>query len=59
MKLSQFQFLLPKDRLAQEPTRWRDECKLMVVHKDTGEIEHRIFKDVPAFTERRRRPART
>ena len=46
MKLSQFQFLLPKDRIAQEPTRWRDECRLMVVHKDTGEIEHRIFKDI-------------
>ncbi len=46
MKLSQFQFLLPKERVAQEPTRWRDECKLMVVHKDTGEIEHRLFKDI-------------
>ena len=46
MKLSQFQFLLPKERMAQEPTRWRDECKLMVVHKDSGEIEHRLFKDI-------------
>ncbi len=46
MKLSQFQFLLPKDKLAKSPTTWRDECKLMVVHKDTGEIEHRIFKDI-------------
>ena len=46
MKLSQFQFLLPKSKLAQEPTKWRDECKLMVVHKDTGEIEHKIFKDI-------------
>jgi len=46
MKLSQFQFSLPKDKIAQEPTRWRDECKLMVLHKDTGEIEHRIFKDI-------------
>ena len=46
MKLSQFQFLLPKERVAQEPTRWRDECKLMVVHKDTGEIEHKLFKDI-------------
>ena len=46
MKLSQFQFILPKERVAQEPTRWRDECKLMVVHKDTGEIEHRLFKDI-------------
>lgn len=46
MKLSQFQFLLPKSKLAQTPTKWRDECKLMVVHKDTGEIEHKLFKDI-------------
>lgn len=46
MKLSQFDFDLPKDRIAKEPTRWRDECKLMVLHKDTGEIEHRVFKNV-------------
>lgn len=46
MKLSQFHFLLPKDRMAQEPPRWRDECRLMVVRKDTGEIEHKIFKDI-------------
>ncbi|MBQ6578416.1 MAG: tRNA preQ1(34) S-adenosylmethionine ribosyltransferase-isomerase QueA [Bacteroidales bacterium] len=46
MKLSQFQFALPKDRVATQPPRWRDECKLMVLHKDTGEIEHRIFKDI-------------
>lgn len=46
MKLSQFNFDLPKDRIAKEPTRWRDECKLMVLHKDTGEIEHRQFKNI-------------
>lgn len=46
MKLSQFQFLLPKDRVAQEPARWRDECKLMVLNRRTGEIEHRLFRDV-------------
>lgn len=46
MKLSQFQFDLPKERIASEPTRWRDECRMMVLHKDTGEIEHKIFKDI-------------
>ena len=46
MKLSQFQFILPKSQVAQEPTRWRDECRLMVVDKKTGAIEHRIFKDI-------------
>lgn len=46
MKLSQFDFNLPKEKIAHEPSRWRDECKLMVLHKDTGEIEHKLFKDV-------------
>jgi len=46
MKLSQFDFNLPQEKIATEPTKWRDECKLMVLHKDSGEIEHRIFKDI-------------
>ncbi len=46
MKLSQFSFPLTKEKVASEPARWRDECKLMVLHKDTGEIEHRLFKDI-------------
>jgi S-adenosylmethionine:tRNA ribosyltransferase-isomerase len=46
MKLSQFQFILPKDRVAQEPPRWRDECRLLVLDRKTGAIEHRLFKDV-------------
>ena len=46
MKLSQFNFNLTKDRIASEPPRWRDECKLMVLRKETGEIEHRLFKDI-------------
>ena len=46
MKLSQFNFELTKDRIAQEPVRWRDEARLMVLHKDTGELEHRLFKDI-------------
>ncbi|MBR5042375.1 MAG: tRNA preQ1(34) S-adenosylmethionine ribosyltransferase-isomerase QueA [Bacteroidales bacterium] len=46
MKLSQFNFNLPQERIAKEPARWRDECKLMVLHKKTGEIEHRLFKDI-------------
>ncbi len=46
MKLSQFKFNLPEERIAMEPTFHRDDAKLMVVHKNTGEIEHRLFKDV-------------
>ena len=46
MKLSQFKFNLPEERIAMEPTFHRDDAKLMVVHKNTGEIEHRLFKEV-------------
>ena len=55
MKLSQFQFDLPSEKIAKEPTRWRDECKLLVLHKDTGEIEHRIFKDIIEYFGKRDR----
>ena len=46
MKLSQFKFNLPEERIAKEPTFHRDDAKLMVLHKKTGEIEHRQFKNV-------------
>lgn len=46
MKLSQFKFKLPEERIALRPSYHRDECKLMVVHKKTGDIEHKVFKDV-------------
>lgn len=46
MKLSQFKFKLPEEKIALHPTKYRDESRLMVVHKKTGEIEHRVFKDV-------------
>src|SRR5574344_137063 len=42
MKLSQFKFRLPEEQVALEPPFHRDECKLMVVHKKSGEIE--MFK---------------
>ena len=45
-KLSQFNFELPEKLVAKYPTEYRDESRLMVVHKDTGKIEHRVFKDV-------------
>nr|HQU60000.1 S-adenosylmethionine:tRNA ribosyltransferase-isomerase [Saprospiraceae bacterium] len=45
-KLSQFDFELPKKLIAQYPAENRHESRLMVVHKDSGKIEHRIFKDI-------------
>lgn len=49
MKLSQFKFDLPIDLIAQNPAKERDQSRLMVVHKDTGKIEHRLFKDVMEY----------
>ncbi len=46
MKLSQFKFDLPLNLIAQHPAKTREESRLMVVHRDTGKIEHKIFKDV-------------
>lgn len=51
MKLSEFKFDLPPGLLAHYPTENRDESRLMVVHKDTGEIEHKVFKDVIDYFE--------
>ena len=45
-KLSHFAFDLPKELIAQYPTDRRDESRLMVIHKDTGKIEHKVFKDI-------------
>lgn len=50
MKLSQFKFKLPEERIAQEPSPFRDDCRLMVVHAKSGVIEHRnSFRDVLEF----------
>ncbi|MDB4918148.1 tRNA preQ1(34) S-adenosylmethionine ribosyltransferase-isomerase QueA [Mucilaginibacter sp.] len=46
MKLSQFKFNLPESLVAHTPAGIRDESKLMVLHRDSGKIEHKIFKDV-------------
>lgn len=46
MKLSQFNFNLTMDQIAKYPANFRDESRLMVLHKDTGEIEHKVFKDI-------------
>ncbi|MFT4535725.1 MAG: S-adenosylmethionine:tRNA ribosyltransferase-isomerase [Saprospiraceae bacterium] len=45
-KLSQFNFELPEELVAKYPSDLRDESRLMVVHKDSGKIEHKQFKDV-------------
>ena len=46
MKLSQFKFKLPEELIALYPAKNRDESRMMVVHRKTGEIEHKIFKEI-------------
>lgn len=49
MKLSNFNFELPIDLLAEHPVEHRDESRLMVLHRDTQSIEHKLFKEVTEF----------
>ena len=51
MKLSQYGFEFTPELLAQYPTDNRDDSRLMVVHRATGEIEHRHFKDILDYFE--------
>lgn len=49
VKTSDFQFDLPQELIAQTPAEKRDASRLMVVHRDTGTIEHRQFRDLPEY----------
>ena len=46
MKLSKFKYTLPEELIALHPTQNRDESRLMVLNRKTGEIEHKVFKDI-------------
>ncbi|MDH6306625.1 S-adenosylmethionine:tRNA ribosyltransferase-isomerase [Parabacteroides sp. PF5-5] len=46
MKLSKFKFNLPDELIALQPTKNRDESRMMVVNRKTGDIEHKTFKDI-------------
>ena len=51
MKLSQFNYNLPAELVADHPTFHRDECRLMVLNRRTGEITHKIFKEILEYFE--------
>ncbi len=51
MKLSNFNYNLPKELLAEYPSDERDGSRLMVLHRDSGKIEHKTFKDVINYFE--------
>ncbi len=49
MRTSDFDYQLPPERIAQTPIEPRDAARLMVLHRDTGKIEHRIFCDLVEY----------
>ena len=46
MKLSEFNYYLPEELIAQTPIKNRDESRLMLLDKTKGQVEHKIFKDI-------------
>ena len=46
MKLSQFKFNLPEELIAKYPAVHRDEARLLILHRKTGQWEHKVFKDL-------------
>lgn len=48
-KLSEFDYVLPKKHIAEYPSQRRDQSKLLVLHRDTGKIEHKKFYEVSDY----------
>ena len=46
MKLSQYKYNLPEQLIAKYPSNNRDESRLMIVHRDSGKVEHKVFKEI-------------
>lgn len=46
MKLSQYRYNLPEELIAKYPAENRDESRLMILYRDSGKIEHTIFKEI-------------
>lgn len=49
MKLSQFRFTLPEELIAQFPAPYRDDARLLVLHRKTGAIEHKKVTDLVEY----------
>jgi S-adenosylmethionine:tRNA ribosyltransferase-isomerase len=49
MHISDFDYYLPPERIAQTPIEPRDASRMLVMRRTTGEIEHRQFRDLPAY----------
>ena len=51
--LSAYDFHLPESQIAQFPVQPRDHSRLLVVHRESGRLEHRTFRDLPAYLDER------
>lgn len=47
--LARYDYSLPKELIAQSPAEPRDTSRLLVLHKDSGEIDHSVFKELPSY----------
>ena len=52
MRLSDFDYHLPEDRIAQTAVEPRDASRLLVIHRTSGQLEHRTFRDLPEYLRR-------
>lgn len=46
MNVSDFDYELPKELIAQQPSDTRDGCRLLIIHRSSGELEHKRFYDI-------------
>ena len=51
MRTDDFDYNLPDDLIAQAPAEPRDSCRLLVLHREDGAVEHRIFRDIIDYLE--------
>ena len=49
LAIADFDYELPPDRIAQEPLADRAASKLMLLNRTSGEVEHRVFRDLPEY----------
>lgn len=49
MNVKDFDFYLPEEQIAQDPLENRSDSRLMVLNRESGEIKHKIFKDITGY----------